>query len=157
MRSSVRSMLCATLFVVPLAVACQDPAPAPQQEEPAPAKPAPTAPGAPSAAPSAPTTAKEAGTPAAEAEKIFAQRCVTCHGATGAGDGPAAAALNPKPRAFGSADWQKSVTDEHIEKIIREGGAAVGLSPLMPGNPDLADKPELIKALREYVRSFGKK
>ncbi len=27
----------------------------------------------------------------------YAQYCVECHGATGKGDGPAAAALNPKP------------------------------------------------------------
>ncbi|MBI3546617.1 MAG: cytochrome c [Gammaproteobacteria bacterium] len=29
--------------------------------------------------------------------KLFQANCVTCHGAQGKGDGPAAAALNPKP------------------------------------------------------------
>ena len=90
-----------------------------------------------------------------EAQQIFKSRCVMCHGETGKGDGAAAAALNPKPRDLSSAEWQKSVTDEHIEKIIREGGPAVGKSPLMPPNPDLADKPEVVKGLRSLVRSQG--
>jgi len=91
-----------------------------------------------------------------EAEGIFKTRCSTCHGPTGKGDGPAAAGLNPKPRNMGDAAWQKSVTDEHIEKIIKSGGPAVGKSPLMPANPDLASKPDVIKALRIIVRNQGK-
>lgn len=89
-----------------------------------------------------------------EAATIFAQRCTTCHGANGKGDGPASAGLTPKPRDFSSADWQKSVTDEHIEKIIKLGGAAVGKSPMMPGNPDLTAKDEVVKALRAHVREL---
>ncbi|MDQ3263503.1 MAG: c-type cytochrome [Myxococcota bacterium] len=91
-----------------------------------------------------------------EAKTIFSQRCVACHGAAGMGDGAAAAALNPKPRAFGDKAWQASVTDAHIEKIIEQGGSAVGKSPLMPPNPDLVGKP-VVRALREYVRNFGSK
>lgn len=90
-----------------------------------------------------------------EAEEIYKSRCNLCHGPTGKGDGPAGAALNPKPRDLGDAAWQKSVTDEHIEKIILGGGTAVGMSPLMPGNPDLSSKPDVIKALRLMVRNFG--
>ena len=91
-----------------------------------------------------------------EAEGIFKTRCTTCHGASGKGDGPAAAGLNPKPRDMTDPAWQKSVTDEQIEKIIKSGGPAVGKSPLMPGNPDLASKPDVIKALRVLVRKMGK-
>jgi hypothetical protein len=36
------------------------------------------------------------------------------------------------------------------------GGAAVGRSPAMVGNPDLADKPDVVSALRAMVREFGK-
>ncbi|MEO8603407.1 MAG: c-type cytochrome [bacterium] len=33
-----------------------------------------------------------------QAEAIFKSRCTMCHGPGGKGDGPAGAALNPKPR-----------------------------------------------------------
>ena len=90
-----------------------------------------------------------------EAKEIFASRCVTCHGAAGKGDGIGAAALNPKPRDLSSKDWQKTVADAHVEKIILEGGPAVGKSVAMPPNPDLARKPLVVKALRAHVRSLG--
>lgn len=90
----------------------------------------------------------------AEADTVWQTRCTTCHGAGGKGDGAAAAALTPKPRDLTLASWQAGVTDEHIEKIIAEGGQAVGLSMLMPANPDLVSKPAVIKALREHVRSL---
>jgi mono/diheme cytochrome c family protein len=94
---------------------------------------------------------------AKEAETVWQARCSTCHGAAGKGDGAAAAALSPKPRDFSQQAWQSSVTDEHIEKIIAEGGQGVGLSMLMPANPDLVAKPAVIKALRAHVRSLGGK
>lgn len=122
----------------------------------APAAPAQEAPNAtaPSAAvPSEPVATKSA---TEEAQEIFQARCVTCHGASGKGDGPGSAALNPKPRDYTSPEWQKSVTDEHIEKVIVGGGPAVGLSPLMPPNPDLANKPKVVAALVQVVRDLGK-
>ncbi|MDH3202198.1 MAG: c-type cytochrome [Myxococcales bacterium] len=106
----------------------------------------------PEAAPSEPVAVKD---PVVEAEEIFNARCVTCHGEKGKGDGPGSAALNPKPRDYTSVEWQKSVTDEHIKTIIIGGGTAVGLSPLMPPNPDLTDKPEVVAALVAVVRNLG--
>lgn len=106
---------------------------------------------------SAPATTESQQTAAApnveKGKEIFSQRCVPCHGATGAGDGPASASLTPKPRMFSDPEWQKSVTDDHIEKVIKLGGAAVGKSPAMPGNPDLND-PAVVAGLRAVVRSF---
>lgn len=91
-----------------------------------------------------------------QAQEIFQNRCATCHGPFGRGDGPGAAALNPKPQNYGDEAWQQKVTDAEIEKAIVQGGAAVGRSPQMVPNPDLADKPGVVAALREKVRSFGK-
>ncbi|MBK7537120.1 MAG: c-type cytochrome [Myxococcales bacterium] len=96
-----------------------------------------------------------AGDPAAKAKEIFQQRCTPCHGPAGEGDGPASAGLNPKPRKFSDAEWQKSVNDDHLVKVIRYGGAAVGKSAAMPGNPDLSD-PAVIAALKDVVRAFSK-
>ncbi len=101
----------------------------------------------------------DAGAPAsanaaAEAQTIFSTRCFVCHGPNGKGDGPGSAGLDPKPRNFTDPAWQASVTDEHIEKIITYGGAAVGKSPAMPPNPDLVSKTEVVAALRAHVRSL---
>ena len=92
----------------------------------------------------------------AKADQIFVQRCTPCHGALGKGDGSASASLKPKPRNFSDTDWQKSVNDEHIEKIIKFGGTAVGKSAAMPANPDLNDK-AVIAALRYKIRGFNGK
>lgn len=94
--------------------------------------------------------------PAVDARNVFDTKCVVCHGNHGAGDGPGAAALNPKPRAFADASWQAGVTDEQIKKTIVEGGPAVGKSAAMAANPDLKDKPEVLNALVKIVRDFKK-
>jgi mono/diheme cytochrome c family protein len=92
-----------------------------------------------------------------EAREIFSSRCATCHGAGGRGDGAAAANLNPKPRDYSNASWQKSVTDEQLRAIIVNGGFAVGKSPLMPPNPDLEARTDVVEGLVGIVRSFGPK
>lgn len=92
----------------------------------------------------------------AKAEEIFTSRCVTCHGADGRGDGTGSAQLNPKPRNFHDAAWQKSVTDDHLMKIIKLGGAAVGKSAAMPSNPDITSS-QVLTALKDKVRSFNGK
>jgi len=78
-----------------------------------------------------------------------------CHGESGKGDGAAAAALNPKPRDYTDAAWQKATTDAQIKDAIARGGAAVGKSPLMPAQPDLADKPEVLDGLVKIIRGFA--
>ncbi|MDX2165814.1 MAG: c-type cytochrome [Deltaproteobacteria bacterium] len=93
----------------------------------------------------------------ADAEAIFRARCTMCHGSGGRGDGPAGAALSPRPRDMTDPTWQASVTDAHIETVILGGGPADGRSPLMPANPDLKTKPDVIKALRQIVRGFAAK
>src|SRR5712691_9340735 len=82
-------------------------------------------------------TATAAVDPATEAKALFKMKCVVCHGDSGEGNGPGAAALNPKPQNYADPAWQAKVTDDEIRKAILEGGAAVGRNPAMPPNPDL--------------------
>ena len=103
--------------------------------------------------PAAPAISAEARQ---EAEQIFKTKCSTCHGPNGDGTGPAAAGLNPKPRNYHDKAWQAATTAEEIEKAIVYGGAAIGKSPVMAANPELQSKPQVVQALREKVRSFGK-
>lgn len=109
------------------------------------------------AAPTQEASPSKPGAGAREAAiEIFQTRCYTCHGMQGKGDGPGSTALDPKPRNFQDQEWQASVSDEHIATIIQYGGAAVGRSPTMPGNPDLTSRPEVVAALVQYVRQLGK-
>jgi cytochrome c553 len=91
----------------------------------------------------------------AEAKQVWDTRCSTCHGPTGMGNGPGAAALKTKPRSFNNSKWQSDTDDERIKKVMVEGGQSVGLSPEMAPNPDLKDKPEVVNELLRIVRSFG--
>lgn len=68
----------------------------------------------------------------AKGEEKFNQICASCHGPTGHGDGPAAAALDPKPRNLSDPKYVSTLSDEQIFKTVKEGGAVVGKSPLMP-------------------------
>jgi len=100
---------------------------------------------------------KASGVPAAaakEAQEIFDTRCSVCHGPQGKGDGPGAATLNPKPRNLTDSEWQKTVDDAYIEKIVQYGGIAVGRSAMMPANPDLMSKPDVVKGIRSVVRAL---
>ncbi|MBI2388595.1 MAG: c-type cytochrome [Deltaproteobacteria bacterium] len=111
--------------------------------------------GAPSGPEGAASTAS-ATSGAEDAKQVFAQRCVACHGQSGKGDGPGAASLDPKPRDYTSAQWQASVTDDDLRKVIVKGGAAVGKSNLMPPSPDLESRPEVVSGLVRIVRGFAK-
>ena len=90
-----------------------------------------------------------------DAKGAFTTVCATCHGANGAGDGPGAAALNPKPANFGEAAFWDDKTDDELVKAIREGGAAVGKSPLMPAWGGLYNEAQA-RALVTYIKTFRK-
>jgi high-affinity iron transporter len=57
----------------------------------------------------------------AEGKQIYEKNCVSCHGALGLGDGPAGAALNPKPAAIGSGEAMHDVTPAMMFRKISVG------------------------------------
>lgn len=77
------------------------------------------------------SVAAEKGDPKAGKAR-FDLLCASCHGATGKGDGPAAAALSPKPRNHADGKYMNALTDKYLFDIIKGGGAGLGKSPLMP-------------------------
>ena len=79
-----------------------------------------------STAPAAPGDPKNG-----KAKYLENMRCSACHGETGKGDGPAAVALNPKPRNYTDCKEMGKRGDAELFKAIKEGGPAVNLSPLM--------------------------
>jgi mono/diheme cytochrome c family protein len=116
-------------------------------------EPPPPSSGSPNAQPESAPKKKGA---ADQARAMFDTVCATCHGADGTGNGPAAASLTPKPRNYTDAAWQASVTDEDLKKTILLGGQGVGKSPMMPGQPQLKEQPEVLNELIKIIRGFGK-
>ena len=81
---------------------------------------------------------------------LFAKNCVACHGPSGQGDGPAAVALNPKPRDFTRKDGWKN--GSRIADIY--GTLSKGLPPsAMAAYDTLSPRDRM--ALVHYVRSLG--
>jgi cytochrome c553 len=68
---------------------------------------------------------------AAKGEESFKTLCVPCHGEKGDGTGPAGAALDPKPTNFTDPANASRLVDEYVYKMVKDGGAANGRSPLM--------------------------
>lgn len=85
---------------------------------------------------------------------VYKDLCASCHGPKGKGDGPAAAALSPKPEDFCKS--KKHPTDADKYKMIAEGGASMGHSPGMIAFGGSLDQ-QTIKDLVAYIGSFCKK
>lgn len=99
-------------------------------------------------------------------QAAFQQRCAACHGDSGNGAGPAAVALNPKPRDYRkgifkfistidldnpSGNRKKKPTREDLAAVIRRG--AVGTS--MPAFPLLPEQE--VQDLIDYVRYLAER
>jgi mono/diheme cytochrome c family protein len=90
-----------------------------------------------------------AGGDVALGEKVYKQRCVLCHGPEGKGDGPGAAALNPKPRNHTDASYMSTQTDEQLMTSIRDGKGQ------MPAWGKILSQEEMTSVLA-YIRTLAK-
>ena len=113
---------------------------------------------------SGPAPARAAGD-AAAGKIVFEQNCASCHGTSGHGDGPAAAAavaMGTPPRDFTKGEFKfdtdkdgKTGTDADLANVIKGGGAAQGGSPLMaPWGGVLTE--QQIQDVIAYIRTFHK-
>ena len=84
----------------------------------------------------------------ATGRNLYNAKCQICHGANGRGDGPAASALNPKPRDFANPEFWQNNADEKIKRTVTTGK---GMMP--PFN--LGD--DEIKAITDYMAQTFKK
>jgi len=99
------------------------------------------------------SAAAQKGDPKA-GKKTYDLFCASCHGASGKGDGPAAAALSPKPQNHADGKRMNALKDKYLFDIIKGGGASVGKSALMPPwGGQLADQD--IWNVLAYVRSLA--
>jgi mono/diheme cytochrome c family protein len=86
-------------------------------------------------------------------KKLYQERCSPCHGPDGKAETPTAKALNPKPRDHSDGNYMNALSDEHLFKVIKEGGVAVGKSPIMPPQVDL--KEAQIQDIIAFVRTLA--
>lgn len=88
-----------------------------------------------------------------EGSKLYQARCAPCHGADGKAATPTAQALNPKPRDHSDGAYMNALSHDHLAKVIKQGGAAVGKSPIMPPQADFNDKQ--LDDVIAFVRSLA--
>ena len=93
----------------------------------------------------------------AAGKALYDVNCLSCHGATGKGDGVVGAALNPAPRDFSAGDFKfdtdgdgSTGTDADLMDVIAKGAGEFGGSPLMAPWAHLAesDRANLIAFIR---------
>ena len=93
----------------------------------------------------------------------FQALCVSCHGATGKGDGPTGVALaaagQPAPRDFSVGDFKfdtdkdgSTGSDADIKNVVTKGALVYGGSPLMAPVQGLSDTD--LDNLIAFIRSL---
>jgi mono/diheme cytochrome c family protein len=89
-----------------------------------------------------------------QGKHLFVHYCATCHGAEGKGDGQNASNLSPPPPDLTVSKDSRDAT--FIRKVIAEGSAAVGRSPLSPPWGRSLSRQQ-IDYLVAYCQSTGRK
>ncbi len=89
------------------------------------------------------------------AQALYTQHCLLCHGVNGAGDGPQAHVLNPKPRDFRlgivkytSTEVGQKASTEDLQNVIKNGIAGTGMPAFKGlGNHEIAQIVDYVKYL----------
>jgi mono/diheme cytochrome c family protein len=83
-------------------------------------------------------------------KKVFSTNCAMCHGNEGKGDGPAGAALNPKPKNLVEGPWKQGGDSISLFKTLATGIAGSS----MPGFSQISSVDRW--ALVQFIRSITK-
>jgi mono/diheme cytochrome c family protein len=96
-----------------------------------------------------------AGDPQAIAagSEAYAALCSQCHGPVGAGDGPSATGMEPKPGDLTDANRMPDLSDGYLYWRISEGGAFEPFISLMPAWGTLLSEQEMWQ-LVSYLRTL---
>ena len=86
-----------------------------------------------------------AGAVEVDGDRIYAERCSGCHGDQGAGDGPAAPALVPKPKNFRES---RDRTREQLLAVVKKGKPGT----MMPPFDGVLTDPEMDAVVRVVQR-----
>ena len=86
-----------------------------------------------------------------EGEGLFTQRCASCHGVAGAGDGALARSLTKLPPEIGTITWQSERSDDQLAAAIKDGMPGTA----MPPSRDLTDAQ--VASMVAYIRQLPTK
>lgn len=85
-------------------------------------------------------------------QQLYKINCMTCHGEKGMGDGPAAAALDPKPEPL--AVNESTLSDAYMFWRISDGGQSADFKSAMPAWKSILSD-EQIWQIIGYLRDLG--
>jgi mono/diheme cytochrome c family protein len=94
-----------------------------------------------------PCPAAEPGKPTGQ--RVYTERCAPCHGDDGRGDGPAAAALEPRPRNLREPAFWEGQSAARLRDVVQHGKPGTMMQPFQGVLSDGE-----IDAVVEYLRHF---
>jgi high-affinity iron transporter len=86
-----------------------------------------------------------------EGEGLFAQRCASCHGMAGAGDGVLARSLTRLPPEIGTVAWQIEHSDDQLSEVVRAGIPGTAMPPAAELTP------AQVQSMVAYLRTLPMK
>lgn len=81
--------------------------------------------------------------------RLYRTSCLACHGASLAGDGPAAAAIKPRPTNLADPAWWEGRDDASVRSVIQTGKP--GTAMMAFGQLTEDDTESLVAYLRSVV------
>ena len=85
---------------------------------------------------------------------LYSTNCAACHGDEGKGDGPAGAALDPKPANL--QELVKKVDPQYSYWVLSEGGPAAGLSATMVAYKGILTEDQIWQVVNFLETTYGK-
>jgi mono/diheme cytochrome c family protein len=86
-----------------------------------------------------------------EGESLYQSNCYSCHGEEARGNGPAAAALEPKPPDLVAS--QDEMSDDYLHWRIAEGGMMRPFNSVMPAWKGILSEDQIWKIIT-YLRTL---
>lgn len=91
----------------------------------------------------------------AKGKELYTTNCVSCHGETGQGNGPAGAALNPPPRNFVNPQvWKNGPKISNMYVTLQEGIPNTGMASFSNITPE--DRFAIIQYVQTFNPAFPK-
>jgi hypothetical protein len=85
---------------------------------------------------------------------IFEVNCATCHGPEGAGDGPSAAGLDPKPANLSDGEMMPTMNDGYLFWRVSKGGSVEPFNSAMPAWETVLTEEQRWQVI-SYVRTLS--